>query len=176
MKNRIILNVTVNNPLWLDAVDFDALKVAEDLKNLTFEYMANSEHELLSGDKSYYLNVCLSDDAEVHQLNKEFRGMDKPTNVLSFANVDDDEFWAEYEESNELELGDIILAYETLQNEANIKGISIYAHYGHLLVHGFLHLLGFDHQDDAEAEEMEDIETDILAMYSIENPYKEMED
>lgn len=176
MKDKIILNVTVNNPYWLDAVDFDALKVAENLKDLTFEYMANSEHELLSGNKSYSLNVCLSDDEEVHRLNKEFRGMDKPTNVLSFANVDDDDFWAEYEESDELELGDIILAYETLQNEANIKGISVYAHYSHLLVHGFLHLLGFDHQADAEAEEMEDIETDILAMYSIDNPYKEMED
>lgn len=176
MKNRVVLNIAVNNPYWTDAVDFDAEKVANNLKDLTFEYMANSGHELLVGNKSYVLNICLSDDAEVHQLNKEFRGMDKPTNVLSFANVDDDDFWNEYEDSDELELGDIILAYETLHNEANIKGISVYAHYCHLLVHGFLHLLGFDHQEDEEAEEMEDIEVDILAMFSIDNPYIDMED
>lgn len=176
MKNKVVLNVTVNNPFWLEAVDFDALKVAENLKDLTFEYMANSGHELLSDGKSYSLNVCLSDDEEVHRLNKEFRGMDKPTNVLSFANIDDEDFWDDYEQSDELELGDIILAYETLQKEANIKGISVYAHYSHLLVHGFLHLLGFDHQEDDEAEEMEGIETEILAMYSIDNPYNEVEE
>jgi probable rRNA maturation factor len=117
----------------------------------------------------------LSDDEAVHKLNKEFRGMDKPTNVLSFANIDDDFFWDTLDEVDEAELGDIILAFETLVREAQEKNISVYALYCHLLVHGFLHLLGFDHQEDDEAEEMENLEIDILASFSIDNPYKDIE-
>jgi len=97
--------------------------------------------------------------------------MDKSTNVLSFANVDDDDFWEDLKHSDEADLGDIILAFETVEQEAMIKNISVYAHYCHLLVHGFLHLLGFDHQEDKEAEEMEGLETEILAAFSIDNPY-----
>ncbi len=175
MKNNVILNVTVENDNWFDAVDFDAEKVAQNLKDLVFDYVSSLEHELLARENTFSLNVCLSNDAEVHKLNKEFRGMDKPTNVLSFANIDDDLFWDTLDEVEEAELGDIILAYETLVREANEKQISVYAHYCHLLVHGFLHLLGFDHQEDEEAEEMENLEVDILASFSIENPYKDIE-
>ena len=175
MKNSVVLNVAVENDYWFDAVDFDAEKVAETLKDLTFEYVSSMEHELFAKKENFSLNVCLSDDEAVHKLNKEFRGMDKPTNVLSFANLDDDFFWDTLDEVEEAELGDIILAYETLVREANEKGISVYAHYCHLLVHGFLHLLGFDHQEDDEAEEMENLEIDILASFSIDNPYKDIE-
>lgn len=175
MKSNINLNVTVENDAWFDAVDFDAEKVAQALKDLTFEYVSSLDHELLAQKNNLSLNVCLSDDAEVHRLNKEFRGMDKPTNVLSFANIDDEFFWDTLDEVEEPELGDIILAYETLVREADEKQISVYAHYCHLLVHGFLHLLGFDHQDDDEAEEMENLEIDILASFSIDNPYKDIE-
>lgn len=176
MKSKIILNAVVDAPQWLEQVDFDALKVAEEIKELAFSYVAEAaEHELLALDKTYEVNVCLSNDAEVHRLNKEFRQMDKPTNVLSFANVDDDDFWDALEHEQNLELGNIILAFETLQKEADIKHISIYAHYCHLLVHGFLHLLGFDHQEDDEAEEMEALEVEILQQFSIDNPYQEDE-
>ena len=119
--------------------------------------------------------MCLSNNDEVQKLNKEFRGKDKPTNVLSFANIDDEEFWDNIDSDEIHELGDIILAFETLEEEAVIKGISVYSHYCHLLVHGFLHLLGFDHQDDDEAEEMEGLEVDILREFSIDNPYEKEE-
>ena len=177
MKSNIAVDVIVNDDKWTDAVDFDAIKVAEELKDLAFQYVAdNGKHELLDMKKTFQVNVCLSNDEEVHQLNKQFRGMDKPTNVLSFANIDDDDFWGDLENSDEVSLGDIILAFETLQNEAQIKNISVYAHYCHLLVHGFLHLLGFDHQEDDEAEEMEGLEIDILAAFSVDNPYQEVEE
>lgn len=179
MISKVVLNITEDCPLWTEAVDFDAIKVANELKDLAFPYIEqNVEEAILCRDIVYGVNLCLGDDEQVHKLNREFRGMDKPTNVLSFANIDGDEFWEAIEEegSNEVELGDIILAFETLQREAEIKGISVYAHYCHLLVHGFLHLLGFDHQDDKEAEEMEALETEILALFSIDDPYQEMEE
>lgn len=176
MKSNVTLNVVQEYSAWTEMVDFDALKVAEELKDLTFAYVAEvAKHPLLLKDMTYEVNVCLSDDENVHKLNREFRGMDRPTNVLSFANIDDDDFWDSLEDMEDAELGDIILAYETLQREADIKRISVYAHYCHLLVHGFLHLLGFDHQDDKEAEEMESLETEILAQFSIDDPYLETE-
>lgn len=177
MNSKIVLNVVEENSMWTEAVDFDAFKVAQELKDLAFQYVADvAEHALLVKEQTYNVNVCLSDDEHVHRLNLDFRGMDKPTNVLSFANIDDDEFWDSLDDMEDAELGDIILAYETLAREADIKGISVYAHYCHLLVHGFLHLLGFDHQDDKEAEEMESLETEILAQFCIDNPYQEAEE
>lgn len=175
MKSKIIADVIVDDEQWTQGVDFDAVKVAEELKDLAFGYVAEAvgEHELLALDKTFDVAVCLSSDEEVHRLNKEFRGMDKATNVLSFANIDDEAFWEELDCQDRVALGDIILAYETLCTEAAVKNISVYAHYCHLLVHGFLHLLGFDHQDDEEAEEMEGLETEILAAFSIDNPYDE---
>lgn len=176
MKSRIVLNVAVDEPQWFDNVDFDAVKVAEELKDLAFEYVAEAAgHELLALDKAFEINVSLSNDAEVQRLNREFRKMDKPTNVLSFANIDDDEFWDLLDKSETAELGDIILAFETLQREATEKNITVYAHYCHLLVHGFLHILGFDHQTDEEADEMEGLETDILAQFSVADPYADAE-
>lgn len=177
MKSKLNLDVVIDDERWTENVDFDVLKVSEELGELVFSYMEEEgEHELLGAGKTFGVNVCLSCDAEVHRLNKEFRGMDKPTNVLSFANVDDEVFWDELDACDEAELGDIILAYETLVTEAQTKGISVYAHYCHLLVHGFLHLLGFDHQEDDEAEEMEGLETEILAAFSIDDPYQEVEE
>lgn len=176
MKSKIVANTVINDDRWLENVDFDVIKVVEEVKDLAFSYVADvTEHELLVMDKTFNVNVCLSNDEEVHKLNKEFRGLDKPTNVLSFANVDDDEFWDMLSESSDVELGDIILSFDTLQKEANVKNISVYAHFCHLLVHGFLHVLGFDHQTDEEAEEMEGLEIEILAAFSIDNPYDEKE-
>ncbi len=172
MKSNIVLNVAVDNPLWTETVDFDAVKVAEEIKDLAFNYVSEvADIDFLELAKTFDVNVSLSDDEEVHRLNKEFRGMDKPTNVLSFANVDDDEFWDMLDKSERMDLGDIILAFETLQREATEKQITVYAHYCHLLVHGFLHILGFDHQTDEEADEMEGLEVEILEQFSIDNPY-----
>ena len=107
------------------------------------------------------VSVVLTTDEEVHALNKTFRHQDKATNVLSFPS------------DEKAELGDIILAYETVLKEAQELGISTLHHTLHLIVHGFLHLLGYDHETDHEAEEMESLEIKILQTLNIENPYED---
>ncbi|MBR5598600.1 MAG: rRNA maturation RNase YbeY [Alphaproteobacteria bacterium] len=177
MNKKIELDVIIDDDKWLECVDFDAIKVCQEIKDLTFSFVYDeTKHEVIELANSINVSVCLSNDEEVHKLNREFRGMDKPTNVLSFANIDDDELWDGIESGEkDVELGEIILAFETLQREAFEKGIGVYQHFAHLLVHGFLHLLGFDHEDDKDADVMEGMEIDILREFSIENPYKDDE-
>lgn len=124
-------------------------------------------------NKPVSIALSLSNNAEVQKLNREFRAKDKPTNVLSFANIDDEFFEDEFLSEDVVELGDIIMAVETLENEADIKGISLKNHFAHLLIHGILHLFGYDHIEDDEAEEMEGIEVDILKELGIADPYEE---
>ncbi len=167
------LNLDIEDNRWSLAVA-QIENAAEKVKNAVFDYVAeHTESDVLHSNLPIIVNVCLSNDERVHALNKEFRGMDKPTNVLSFANVDFDGFAAERDLYKEIELGDIIIAFETMQKEADIEGISLHDHFCHLLAHGLLHLLGFDHQTEEEAEYMEGFEVDILLSLGIANPYKE---
>ncbi|WP_442490276.1 rRNA maturation RNase YbeY [Kiloniella sp. GXU_MW_B19] len=119
------------------------------------------------------LSVALSSDDKVRVLNRDHRQKDKPTNVLSFAMLDDPDEAVRAEQTGYLSLGDIVLARETLQREAAEQGKSLEAHFLHLLVHGTLHLLGYDHISDEEAEEMEQLEVLILARLGVANPYAE---
>lgn len=115
------------------------------------------------------LSIVLADDEAVRALNRGWRGQDKPTNVLSFAALDDED--APLVDGAPLLLGDVILAYETCAAEAKEQDKSLADHFGHLVVHGVLHLLGYDHMDDEEAAEMEALETDLLASLGIPDPY-----
>ncbi|CAO3417227.1 rRNA maturation RNase YbeY [Azospirillum endophyticum] len=115
------------------------------------------------------LSVVLADDALVHRLNREYRGKDKPTNVLSFALTEAEE--PEAQEGVPVMLGDVILAFETVAREASEQGKSFKDHMTHLVMHGVLHLLGYDHETDDEAEEMEALETRLLATLGIADPY-----
>ncbi|MBI5163013.1 MAG: rRNA maturation RNase YbeY [Magnetospirillum sp.] len=117
------------------------------------------------------LSLVLADDATVRDLNRTWRGQDKATNVLSFAALDDDA--APLPEGAPLLLGDVIIAFETCAREAADEGKSLDDHLSHLVVHGVLHLIGFDHRDDAAAEEMEGLETAILGALGIGDPYAE---
>lgn len=120
------------------------------------------------------ISIKLTDDAEVHTLNRDYRGKDKPTNVLSFPMIDGDVAEAlsdMNDEAGELMLGDIILARETCAAEATEKGISFADHAAHLIVHGTLHLLGYDHMVEEEAEAMEAMEVRALATLDIADPY-----
>lgn len=112
------------------------------------------------------LSLLFTSDAEIQRLNAEWRGQDKPTNVLSFPAFPPDR-------SAPLPplLGDIVLAAETVEREAAAEGKRRADHITHLVVHGFLHLVGLDHETDAEAEEMETLERRILARLAIADPY-----
>ena len=130
--------------------------------------------QLGSGPRSVELGVRLTGDEEVRALNAEWRGKDKPTNVLSFPMAEADELDDDADDGPELMLGDIVLARGVCAAEAADKEISIEAHASHLLVHGTLHLLGYDHHDDAAAADMEAREVRALARLGIADPYEEM--
>lgn len=168
----VILEIAVEDARWADAIE-NVEQVAETVKSAAFSYLKIHEKpEFLYTEKPLKVNVCLSDDETVHRFNKEFRGMDKPTNVLSFANLDFENFSAENKPFEEIELGDIILAYETMEREAKEQEITLYAHFCHLLTHGFLHLSRYDHIETDEAAHMENLEKEILQTLGIANPYE----
>ncbi len=112
------------------------------------------------------IDVLLTSDAEMQVLNKEWRGKDKPTNVLSFPSPD-----MPVPEGEIAHLGDIVLAWGTVAREAQDAGTTLADHLTHLVVHGTLHLLGFDHEDNADADVMEQKEAVILAGLGLADPY-----
>lgn len=118
----------------------------------------------LPGDSE--LSLLFSDDAHIRVLNRDWRGQDQPTNVLSFPAFDT----APGDPLPPM-LGDVALAFETVSSEAALEQKPFDHHMIHLVVHGLLHLLGYDHEDDAEAEEMEALERRILARLAIPDPY-----
>jgi probable rRNA maturation factor len=112
------------------------------------------------------LSIVLTDDAEQRALNRDWRGIDTPTNVLSFPQI------APFAPLAGL-IGDVILAYATLTREAAEQGVSFEDHFTHLVVHGVLHILGYDHLTEDEALVMERLETQILASLGVADPYAE---
>lgn len=110
------------------------------------------------------LSIVLTDDAEQRQLNREWRGKDSSTNVLSFPQIEP------FSPVLGI-LGDITLARETVAREAEEQGTPFDHHFTHLVVHGFLHILGYDHITDDEALQMESLETQILAELGMDDPY-----
>jgi probable rRNA maturation factor len=111
------------------------------------------------------VSLCLADDARLRALNLRWRGIDKSTNVLSFPSAPRDRA------GKAPTLGDIALAYETLKREAEELDVPLADHYRRLIAHGFLHLIGYDHLTDEEAERMEALETRILARLGAADPY-----
>ena len=143
---------------WDSRIDWPALA-----RSAVHAAIAHSRHPRLADSE---VSVKLTSDAEVRALNAAWRGKDKATNVLSFPMAAEDEL-----DSAQL-LGDIVLAYGVCAAEAADKGVGIETHAAHLVVHGTLHLLGYDHEtSDEEAEEMEDVERRALAAIGIADPY-----
>ena len=129
--------------------------------------------QLATTTRTVEIALRLTSDEEVRALNAQWRGKDKPTNVLSFPMaVRDDLADLGPADAPELMLGDIVLAHTVCATEAADKAIPIEAHAAHLMVHGTLHLLGYDHLDDTAAEDMEARETRALARLGIANPYE----
>ena len=127
--------------------------------------------QLGAGERAVELSLRLAGDAEVHALNSQWRGKDKPTNVLSFPMAEADELGSVASDGPELMLGDVILAHGVCAAEAADKALPIERHAAHLMVHGTLHLLGHDHMEDADAADMEAREVRALARIGIGDPY-----
>ena len=131
---------------------------------------------LAASSAAIEIAVRLTSDEEVHALNFQYRQQDKPTNVLSFPMVQPDLLEAlSNTDDGEVLLGDIVLAFETCTREAQQKGVPLTDHAAHLIVHGTLHLLGYDHMTDAEAEVMEDLERVAMASLGLHDPYEDDE-
>ena len=109
----------------------------------------------------------MTNDEAVRVLNKTYRGIDRPTNVLSFAALDD----KDEPVVDPMLLGDIVVAFETMKHEAEEQNIPPKDHLFHLIVHGVLHLIGYDHMTEDDAAIMESLEIEILAQNGMENPY-----
>jgi probable rRNA maturation factor len=155
--SAVCLDTERDSDLWeilpdAEAIAERALNVASEMSGVT----------LLDGAE---LALLLSDDAHVKSVNQEWRSIDKPTNVLSFPSVEPQKL------ARAPFIGDIIIAYETVQREAETEGKDFADHFTHLVVHGFLHLIGFDHQTDEDAKRMESLETQILAELDIPDPF-----
>src|SRR3569833_12449 len=133
----------------------------------------SAQGEMLTIAATIEISIRLTDDDEVRKLNAQYRQKDKPTNVLSFPMIQPDllDTVTTYSDDGEVLLGDIVLAHGVCAREAEERGISVADHATHLIVHGTLHLLGYDHLGDDEAEAMEAIETDALASLGLAAPY-----
>jgi probable rRNA maturation factor len=145
------IDIQIQSPLWA------AQPLAEQCVR---DAIAAAAGALSTGGGE--VSIVLTDDSAIRTLNRDWRGIDKATNVLSFpaAKTADTQF-----------LGDIVIAFETLARECEQEDRQFLHHLAHLTVHGFLHLLGYDHQTDAQAEEMEGIESKIMTFMNMPDPY-----
>jgi probable rRNA maturation factor len=151
-------DVNVLHPAWPDISD-----LLENIREAMSEHLVFQDYI----GRDVEISIVLADNLFVRNLNKEYRGKDKPTNVLSFPQ--DPEPGAKM-----INLGDVVMAFETVQLEAESQGKEFNDHVTHLLVHGILHLLAYDHEDDEEAEEMESLEIRVLERLGIKNPYEDI--
>ena len=150
------------------AVDAEAWSVLPDVEALASTMVTlAARHAGVALREGAEVSILLSDDRAIRQLNHLWRHQDKPTNVLSFPAAGPNEL------ANAPMLGDIIIAFETTSMEAARDGKSLADHVAHLVVHGFLHLLGHDHDNDTDADRMEALECAILRACGIADPYAE---
>lgn len=164
----MIQTETSTDPLWSSDTDWEALAsraVAAALAVSPYGSLADARFAVS-------VSVHFGTDDEVQALNRDYRGKDKPTNVLSFPMLEPDMLDAlANTDDGEVLLGDIMLGHQTCAVEAAEKGIAIDAHAAHLIVHGTLHLVGYDHIEDAAAVHMEALEVKALANLGLDNPY-----
>ncbi len=152
-------DIRIDDPRWGDDTEIAAL--VDRALTAARDELASSD-----GPISGEIAILFTDDAAQQILNRDHRNIDKSTNVLSFPAQD-----TPLPPVIPRPLGDLSFAYETVAHEAQDGGLDISAHLQHLIIHGFLHLLGYDHENDTEASMMESTETRVLARLGIADPY-----
>lgn len=163
-----MIETALINEGWPEGADWEALAASA----VSAAIAATPHAELAAIDADVEIAVRLTGDAEVRTLNRDYRQKDKPTNVLSFPMVQPDLIdGLANSDDGEILLGDIVLARETCEREAAERKVEVSAHAAHLIVHGMLHLLGYDHMRDDEAEAMEALERQIMAGLGLHDPY-----
>ena len=149
-------------------IESDAWRALADVEDIVRRAVAlAAASSAVTTHRGTELSVLLCDDQTIAGLNARWRGQERPTNVLSFPAPPP----LHAAPGSRAPLGDIAIAYETVVREAGEQGKPVMDHLSHLVVHGFLHLLGYDHHMDGEAERMERLERDILAQIGIADPY-----
>lgn len=171
MKDAPEINhdILVEDDRWHESLPDHASLIAMSLDHIIrnidlFSGAGASKAEIETG-------ITLTNDSRIQTLNRDYRGKDKPTNVLSFPQID----WTEENAvKNEplIMLGDIIVALETIEREAAEQDKRLQDHFIHMLIHSFLHLCGYDHENALDAQEMESLEIQILSEMGIKNPYQ----
>jgi probable rRNA maturation factor len=165
-----MLDIALINECWPDVSDWEALATRAATAAVTATRFA----ALSSCEIPVEIAIRLTSDEEVRFLNRDYREKDKPTNVLSFPMLDVDALdRALARPFGEVMLGDLALAHGVCRSEAEVRGVAVEAHATHLIIHGVLHLLGFDHIEDTQAEEMEALERRILAAMGLHDPYED---
>lgn len=166
----IEIDIAVQDPAW-EALSPDCEAIVERAIHAVFSACPVAL-SLLRTDIMPEVSVVLANDDLVRMFNRDYRDKDQPTNILSFAQLDGEEGWTAPEEPGPCALGDLILARETIEREAAEAGKPLDDHLTHLIIHGTLHLLGYDHIEDEAAEAMESLEITLLKGLGIENPYQ----
>ncbi len=168
MSDRPSINVTPESKLWPPALIPVITKAARAA------YKAAGKPKWLARHK-IEISVTLTNDNAMKKINCEWRGKNKPTNVLSFPQIDimQDGFKREHVvgKKSTLLLGDVVLSFETIHREAKAEQKTLKAHVSHMVIHGVLHLLGYDHMNAKDAKRMEKLECDILAGLGYPDPY-----
>ena len=164
---NIIIDTIIDEPSWGDHDDISDDYITQIAYSVLKRYGSFQKCNNLE------MSVLLTNNKNIQKLNCDFRGNDKPTNVLSFP--DHDLHFSQLNETLVLDderLGDIAIALDVTKQEAEQQGKSFKDHFTHLLVHSILHLIGYDHEDEKEANIMEDLEIQILETMSIKSPYE----
>lgn len=163
---RNLVDVIISDQRWTDTTDED------DWPSIA-EKAIQASLDTLNWEKPVELSLTLTNDAHIQELNRAYRHKNAPTNSLSFPLFENFEFFSPKKRNNEpLLLGDILLSFDTIKKEAEEQKKEFLHHATHLIIHGFLHLLGYDHQIEEEAKKMESLEINILHELTIGNPYQ----
>jgi len=178
LKVDLDVDVVIEAPAWRKAVKGPVAVCERAARAALAGGLPGSALAGMTAHKdAFEVCVALEDDASVQDLNRDFRNQDKPTNVLAFAALEDADGTVlpprpeEWDDGEPEMLGDVIIAFETTRDEAARDGKALADHLTHLVVHGVLHLLGYDHQNDSDAETMEHLETRILSGLGIADPH-----